>query len=263
MLKKVLAPTLACLCAAFATRAQAQSRLSTPAERSISLATTFTAGDRIDATASPLTYGGAGVGGLARYESMHGRWLLTTTASATRSTYSAQTGAPTDASEWALAGRLETSVVRQAAIVAGGRLGLGLSAAGSGDFLEHRYADVMDTHASFITGFATLGVRSTWMRDVATGRVLVSVDAPFAGLVYQPYADSRAEHAGPRFRGVSASQLHAADAALRYDFTVRGATGLFSEYRVRTFGLRDVEPIRSIDQSISIGISTRFGARGR
>lgn len=261
MLNKLVTPTLACLCAALATRAQAQTSLAAPAERSFALATTFTAGDRIDATASPLTYGGTGVGGLARFESLHGRWLVATSLDGSRATYTPRSGAPTSASEWAVTGRLGASVIRQAAVVAGGRLGLGVSATSTGDVLDHHYADVDDTRSAFITAYGTLGVMSTWMRDVATGRLFVSLDAPFAGVVYQPYADARTEYASPRLRSVSPRALRAADATLRYDFTVRGSTRLFSEYRLRAFGLHDVQPIRSLNQSLAVGFAKRFGAR--
>jgi hypothetical protein len=259
-----LTPALACLPVVLATAAQAQSAQPSPSSQfthAVAISTGVTLTDRFDATASPRPFTGMGTAGTIRYRFQPGAWSFITEINGTHASY--QPRDELSGSEQAFAGGLGLSLDRHAATFGKTSLRLGLDLDSRGEVLEHRYADVAATLSSFISAFATLGPTATVSRPVAGGELSATAVVPVVGLAHQPYANMRQEREAVSLRTMGLSALHGGSLGVRYETSATARMGAIAEYRLRTFDYSGGWRTRSLTNSTSIGIVTRFGAKSR
>jgi len=255
----------ACLCASLASVAAAQSRPSAPAsppfghELSITTGMGFT--DRIDASASPRPYGGLANGVGLSYTFRPGAWTLTTRAQG--SIASLQPRDDFAGSEHAYAGGLAFDAQRTVAQFGPVTMRAGLTLESWADALRHRYGDQSSTTSTFISAFGTAGPAVSLSMPLGGGTLSGLASIPLGGLVYQPYANARQEREPIRLTTAGPTSLRGLDFGLRYESSASRTFGIVAEYRFRGFDYTGGWHARSITNTTSIGIVTRFGRKGQ
>lgn len=250
-----LTPMMACICLALAQTARAQTTT-----RELSAMTALSHADRLDATASPVPYGGFGVGGALGFRSESPNWLISLTAGGTNAHYTAQQSSVT-AREHATNGRFSLEMMRTARLWSKSALAFGLAIDGRGEVLSHDYADPNHTSSDYVSAFATAGVAADWRQAIAGGKANLSLAVPVVGVVHQPYGDSRMEHASATLAAASIANLHGADFSARYETSSASKVGMVAEYRFGGFEYTGGWRMRSVTNTTSLGLVIRFGER--
>lgn len=256
--------TTACLCVSLATAAAAQSAqspASPPFGHELSITTGMGFTDRIDASASPRPYGGLANGAGLSYTFRPGAWTLST-----RIQGSIASLEPHDdyaGAEHAYAGGLAFDAQRAVAQFGPVTMNAGLTLESWADVLRHRYGDQSSTTSTFVSAFGTVGPAVSLSMPLAGGRLSGLASVPLAGLVYQPYANARQEREPIRLTTAGPTSLRGLDFGLRYESSAARTFGIVAEYRFRGFDYTGGWHARSVTNTTSIGIVTRFGRKSQ
>ena len=219
---------------------------------------------RRDDTASPLMYSGTGGGtqidytweraGRSAYASLSaGALTLTPSRSVsdpqpeeTFSTYTMETGM-----RWRLPGGPGRT----------NELALGAAFGATATVTRHMYEDPDQSEQTFFLGDVTFGPTGRWRRRLGMGIVAATLTIPLLAWVQHPYADVRVANGLANLRYASPSQFRQAKGELSYIFRPEDRFGLTAAYRFGLLQIDDLQPLRSVSQSLSIAVVTRFGAR--
>lgn len=256
----------ACLCVVAAQLAAAQVDTARSLRTELAVAVGFAHTDRLDATASPVRFGGQGYDVVAHYRRTRGN--LVVASSIDFGTRDLVPPARSDGPDERLtSGNVHVSVLRQLGDRASGAssrsgIAVGVNVAATIDVTAHHYADPNASVSDFLIGAVTLGPAVSWERRVAGGTALVHVTAPLVGFVDHPYSDTRAAEARVNARFVTVREFRGLAGAIVYTPAVRRRVGIEYAYRFRLLGYADLQPIHSASQALSVGVVTRFGPLG-
>jgi hypothetical protein len=220
--------------------------------------------DRRDAADSPLAYGGSGPGARVGYE-----W-----ARAGRTGYVALTGGGATLtplspvprpdiplqeafSVYSAEGGMAWRIARRAG--ARDAFTLGVEAAATVTLARHTYPGQELNQQNFDLGVLTLAPRGRWTRRAGAGEITASLAVPLLAWVDHPYADVRFAQQLANVHYAPLSQFHQANGDLSYAFRPGSRVGITATYRIDVVELDDVEPVRRVSQSLSIGVVRRFG----
>ncbi|HTE45969.1 MAG TPA: hypothetical protein VK636_12035 [Gemmatimonadaceae bacterium] len=251
----------ACLCAAAAQSLPAQLDTAHSRHSDLSVALGVAHTERLDATASPIRFGGQGVDFGAHYRRARGATLLL--ASLDGGTRDLVPHASTNgtAGEQLTSGVLHVAALRRlGAQAAGSGFAVGVDASASIDVTAHRYADANKSVSNFLIGALSLGPAVWWNHHLAGGGAHLELSAPLIALVDHPYSDTRIE-SRVNVRPVTARDFRGFTGAVVYTPAERRRIGVEYAYRFRVFGYSDIQPVHSASQALSVGIVTRFGSR--
>ena len=256
----------ACLCVVAAQLATAQVDSARSLRTEFAVAVGIAHTERLDATASPVRFGGQGFDAVAHYRRTRGTLLLT--ASIDVGTRDLVPQARSEGTgERLTSGDVHVSVLRQLgdrASRSSSRSGIavGVDVAATIDVSAHHYADPNASISDFLIGAVTVGPAVSWERRVAGGTALVHVTAPVVGFVDHPYSDTRAAEARVTARFVTVREFRGLAGAIIYAPSVRRRVGIEYAYRFRLLGYADLQPVHSASQALSVGVVTRFGPLG-
>jgi hypothetical protein len=259
-------PMTACLCIAAAHIAAAQSDTARALRSELGVAIGVAHTERLDATASPLRFGGQGVDVVAHYRRTRG--ALSIIATLDGGTRDLAPHAPHEGTgERVTSGDLHVGVLRRLGDQANGStprpgISIGVDLAASVDVTAHHYADPNASISNFLIGAMTLGPAASWERPVAGGTAFAQVTAPIVGFVDHPYSDTRATEPRVNARLVTVQKFRGLTGAIVYAPAAQRRVGVEYAYRFRFLGYADLQPVHSASQALSVGIVTRFGPRG-
>ncbi|MEP6495119.1 MAG: hypothetical protein ABJF01_20700 [bacterium] len=254
-LQCVLLFAFASVVAARIAPAQVDTAHSVRSELSLAVGVAHT--DRLDATASPIRFGGQGVDLAAHYRRARGAMVVTASIDGgTRNL--APRASSGSAGEQLTSGSAHVAALHRLGGTPTG-FAIGVDANASIDVTAHRYADANASISDFLIGTFSLGPALWWDHRIAGGIAHAEVSAPLVGLVDHPYSDIRVARIS--VRPVTAQNLHGFTGAIIYAPAAHRRVGIEYAYRFRVFGYSDVQPVRSASHALSVGVVTRFGAR--
>ena len=256
----VLAMHSAWLIAILAPRGSAQSS-PPPTDTRLSLSAGFAWDDRRDDTASPLRFGGRGWSAALGYDRLVMNystlgWLdggeQSLTSGATQSTERLSSGA------------LDVMLLRHVGAPASSRrIDLGLDVRTSLAITSHRYADPSLPSTTFAFGLFALGPAASVRQEIGGGVARASVSTPAIAWVDHPYSEIRSATSRVQMRFASITRLRAVDVGFSYAGNERRRIGVTYAYRLGVLRYDDVQPVRSITQTLSIGVTARLGRGSR
>jgi hypothetical protein len=126
---------------------------------------------------------------------------------------------------------------------------------------RHLYAGQELGQEDFDLGVITLAPTARWTRRMGTGEVGASLALPLLAWVDHPYGDVRFAQDFADIHFAPLSQFRQANGELSYAFRPERRFGITATYRLDVVELDDLQPVRRVSQSISIGIVRRFGVR--
>jgi hypothetical protein len=264
----------ALLCAPYPARAQAGGEA---AQVALTISLGAAPENRRDDADSPLAYAGSGPAVRIGYESVRATrrvyasiaagWATLTPAKSLAgfepqelfSAYSLTTGI-----SWRLGGAprgggSSGDGSADAAAPRGGQFAFGVEFGATTTIGRHDYATTGLPQQNFVLGLATLGPAARWTQRVGAGEVAASLSLPVVALVDHPYADVRFARQLTNLHIAPLSQFHQMDGELSYAFRPASRLGITATYRLGAMQLNDVEPVRRVAQSLSIGVVRRFG----
>jgi hypothetical protein len=256
------APVTACLCVVAAQFAAAQVDPARFLRSEFGVAVGIAHTERLDATASPVRFGGQGFDVVTHYRRARGTVLIA--ASIDFGMRDLVPQAPSEGTgERLTSGDVHVSALRllgdHAAAASRSGIAVGIDMAATIDVTAHHYADPNASISDFLIGALTLGPAVSWERHVAGGTALVHLTAPIVGFVDHPYSDTRAAEARVNARFVTVREFRGLAGAIVYAPSVRRRVGIEYAYRFRLLGYADLQPVHSASQALSVGVVTRFG----
>jgi hypothetical protein len=254
---------VACLYLAAAQVAVAQQDTSRPARTELAVAAGFARADQFDATASPLRFDGQGFDLSAHYDRTSARYAFTASFNAGRRDLSSAT-AVADIGESVTGGEFRVALrrlVRQSPD--GNGLSVGADVTTMLDVTAHQYDDPAHSLLHFVLGSVTAGPAAAWSQSIAGGTGVIRFGVPLVGLVDHPYSRTRNASAPFEARFATVSSMHGATADISYSPASNRRFGIEYAYHLSTFSYADVQPIRSMSQTFSIGAVMRFGSNAR
>lgn len=262
-------PTTACLCLGlcFVVAQLASAQVDTVRVRRHELV--FVAGvsdgQRFDATASPLQFGGRGSSAIVAYAGTYGRTSVSASIDGAERhlapiTGVASTGGATASERLDEADAQATLSRRWESDARHGTFSVGANVTTSLAVTHHTYSDPSKTASDFALGLATLGPAVGWSQSIGHGAAQVDVSTPLIGVIDHPYSDIRTDDGSVRtIRVANVGAIRGLSGAVTYAVSARDRVGVLCTYRVRLLHFADVQPLRSVSQTLGIGIVTRWG----
>jgi hypothetical protein len=124
----------------------------------------------------------------------------------------------------------------------------------------HHYDDPTNNVSDFYIGAVTLGPSATFRHAIGGGIAAFRLSVPAVGLVDHPYSDARTADARVDARFATANVLRGIETSVSYAPAATARFGIEYAYRLHMLDYADVQPLRSVSQSLSIGVVRRFGA---
>jgi hypothetical protein len=124
---------------------------------------------------------------------------------------------------------------------------------------RHFYAGQVLGQEDFDLGVITLAPTARWTRRIGTGEFGASLALPLLAWVDHPYSDVRFAQDFADIHFAPLSQFRQANGELSYSFRPGSRFGVAAIYRFDVVELEDLQPVRRVSQSISIGVVRRFG----
>lgn len=245
----------------------ATSRLDAQATACAPTSATLAAGlgqsDRLDMTASPTQFGGRGLDLAGSVEQSRGAFCFLMSGRGGAKTLRAVT--PSAASERLMDGDASVALLRSLSHGASARraFGVGGELRGTLAITEHAYADLGRTVSEFRIAAVSLGPIVRWRERVGNGFAIAQLSTPMISVVDHPYSAVIAGQASPTMRVVSVNALRGADFLAAYEPFSQRAMSLRAAYHASVFRYDDVRPVRSLTQSLTLGVVTRFGSVAR
>jgi hypothetical protein len=219
---------------------------------------------RRDLSASPLDFAGHGgdigatlrhVAGLSTIELTlnGGQRSLQSSSTASRATESVGQGQLSLALFRAVDGRSDCAC------------GVAIGAALSANMIatQHAYDDPTHRSSNFLFGSAGIGPAASWRVPVAGGFFDARLNVPLASVVGHSYSVINEHDAATNWRPAMPNALRSATTTLAFTSAAKGRVGFTWRYRAEALRYDDVQPVRALTHSLSVGIVTRFGATGR
>ncbi len=254
-----IASTMACICAtaqiAFAQVDPAPSR------SEIAVAVGVAQTNQFDATASPLQFGGHGLDFRSRYARTAGRWAFTAGFDGGLRSLTPDRSL-TLGDERITQGEFRLDLQRALGASRTPAFSVGLALSTDVGVTAHHYDDPGQSVSNFVMGAITLGPSVGWRHAIGGGLARVNLSVPLVGIVDHPYTDVRAATSNFDMHVVNASTLRGLSADLSYSPAALRRFGIEYGYRLRLLNYADVQPLRSMSQSLTIGVVRRFGRGG-
>ena len=124
---------------------------------------------------------------------------------------------------------------------------------------RHLYAGQELAQQDFDFGVIALAPTARWTRRIGAGDFGASLALPLLAWVDHPYADVRFAQQFADLHFAPLTQFHQANGEVSYAFRPESRFGITVKYRLDIVELDDIQPVRRVSQSISIGIVRRFG----
>lgn len=121
------------------------------------------------------------------------------------------------------------------------------------------YADPDSTSSDYLFGAVTLGPALVWRTPVFGGRTEARLAVPALALADHEYGDLKEQHGGLDLRLVSPEAWRGLNAAISYTAAAGRRFGLTTMYRIGLVRFDDVQPVRAVSQSFTVGLLTRLG----
>jgi hypothetical protein len=254
-------PLTACLALSPFQAARAQQQDAPRAVRSeFSIAAGLAQANQFDATASPLRFDGRGFDVSAHYARASARYAFSASLDAGQRNLTSATS-NSDIAERVGAGQFRLGVQRFVTQSESGTgLSLGAEVTTMLDITAHQYDDPTHSLAHFFIGSVTVGPAMTWSQSIAGGTARVRLAVPVAGFIDHPYSRTRDTNAPFDARFANVSSMRGASVGISYLPASNRRFGIEYAYRFDTFSYADVQPVRSLSQTFSIGAVMRFGS---
>jgi hypothetical protein len=253
-------PTTACLVFLAAQFASAQVDTLRPRRHELMLVAGVSDGQRLDATASPLQFGGLGSSAVVAYTSTYDRTAVGASIDGAQRHLSVINGAATASELLSETNAQATWTRRWESPARRGAFSVGADLTASLAVTHHTYTDPAKTASDFALGLVTLGPIVGWSQSIGRGAAQVDVATPLVGVIDHPYSDIRINDGSVRtVRVANVATIHGLSGALTYAVAARDRLSVLCTYRVRLLHVADVQPLRSVSQTFGVGIVTRWG----
>jgi hypothetical protein len=263
-------PMTACLCVAalFSVRAQVEGAPRRNGELAVYAG--IAQGEQLNATASPLTFRGRGFDGAVDYRrALRGeRFVFAISANGGMRSVTTIDGSGSSAaaagSERITDGRITASLLRRFGGDSTGRgFAAGVAVATDLAVTAHRYADPTRHVSDFLAGFAMIGPSVSWRQPIGGGAARAQISVPLVALADHPYSDLRSDYSPTSVRFAGPGTLRGLSGAVTYAPADRRRAGVVTAYRFSLLDYADVQPLRAVSQSLSVGVVVRFGGASR
>jgi len=256
MLRPPWKTVLSCLSIVAASHVGAQATACTPT--SATLAAGIGQSDRVDMTASPMQFGGRGLDLSGSFEQSRGAFCILATGRGGAKTLRAVTSSA--ASERLMDGDASIAVLRS---FGGGEastraFAVGAEARGTLAVTRHAYADFGQTVSSFRLGMVSLGPVLRWRERIGGGFAMAQLSSPVIAAVDHPYSSVITDGASRNVRVASVNSLRGADLRVAYEPFAYRSMSLRATYNASVFRYDDASPVRSLTQSLNLGIVKRL-----
>ena len=256
MLRPPWKTVLSCLSIVAASHVDAQATACTPT--SATLAAGIGQSDRVDMTASPMQFGGRGIDLSGSFEQSHGTFCILATGRGGAKTLRAVTSSA--ASERLTDGDASIALLRS---FGGGEsstrtFAVGAEVRGTLAVTKHAYADFGQTISSFRFGMVSLGPVLRWRERIGAGYVMAQLSSPAIAAVDHPYSAVITDGASPNMRVAFANRLRGGDLRVAYEPFAYRSMSLRAMYNASVLRYDDVSPVRSLTQSLNLGIVKRL-----
>jgi hypothetical protein len=261
MLRPPWKTVLSCLSIFAASRIDAQATACSPT--SATLAAGIGQSDRVDMTASPTQFGGRGLDLSGFFEQSRGAYCVVAGGRGGAKTLRAVTSSP--ASEHLVDGAANVALLRS---FGGGEssnrvFAFGAELRGTLAVTTHAYADLGRTVSEFRLGTVSLGPVFRWRERIGRGFAMLQLSSPVLGAVERPYAAGLVDDASPTWRFASVNTLRGGDVRVAYEPVSYRSMSLRAAYDASVLRYDDVQPVRSLTQSLNLGIVKRLGGGAR
>jgi hypothetical protein len=248
---------LSCLSIFAASRIDAQATACSPTRAT--LAAGIGQSDRVDMTASPTQFGGRGLDLSASFEQSRGAFCLAFDGRGGAKTLRAVTASL--ASERLIDGGASVAVLRAVGSGQSARraFAFGAELRGTVAVTRHAYADVRRTVSEFRLGTVSVGPMLRWRERIGGGFAVAQLSSPALAVVDHPDSAVIPGSASPDFRFASINTLRGGDLRVSYEPFSSRSMSLRATYDASVLRYDDVRPVRSLTQSLNLGIMKRIG----
>jgi hypothetical protein len=245
------------LFAAAAPQLRAQSP-ACPSSTTATIAAGIGQSDRVDMTASPVQFGGRGLDVNGSLERSFGSLCVVASGRGGRKTLSPATGL--SSLERLTDGEMSITALRafRAEPSAPRALAFGAELHGELALTDHSYTDPERTVSTFRVGVLSLGPAVRWRQPLLGGTAVMQLASPVISVVDHPYTAGRSDL---RLQTASLGSLRGLQGLVSYELPPVRGLSLRATYRASGLWYDDVRPVRSLSQTLSIGIATHLGSR--
>ncbi len=230
------------------------------ASASLSVSAGFSWNDRRDLSASPLLFGGHGGDfGLAAQRTLGHASLQFSLHGGARTLASSSNSAP--ATEHLTELQAHIWLMRRLHLqpIATDGLLIGLALESSAALSAHDYTDPARRVSHFVLGIVTLGPAASWRQTVHGGLATLEIATPVTAAVAHSYSAVNQQNSAVNLRVVSLGALRGVTSSLSYAPWKSQRVGVLYLYRLSALRYDDVQDVRLVSQSLSVGAVVRFG----
>jgi hypothetical protein len=229
-----------------------------PRSTTATLAAGLGQSDRVDMTASPMQFGGRGLDINGSIERSFGSVCVVTSGRGGRKTLTPTTGS--SSLERLTDGELSITALRaiRAEPSAPRALAFGAELHGELAVTNHAYTDPERTVSTYRVGLLSLGPAVRWRQPLFGGTAVMQLASPVVSLVDHPYTAGTSDL---RVQAATLSSLRGLQGLVSYELPPVRGLSLRATYRASGLWFDDVRPVRSLSQTLSIGIATSLGSR--
>jgi hypothetical protein len=258
------ATTAACLLLVCAPRLAAQRTPASAASTELGVTGGVGQSMRRDLSASPLAFSGHGSDVAIALRRVTGPSAIELTLNGGLHSLRSSSSA-SRATERVGQGQLSVALLRTLGDHGECACGIAIGAALSGNMMltRHAYDDPTHRSADFLFGAVGVGPAASWRAPVAGGFFDARVNVPVASVVEHSYSVVNEHDAATNWRFAALNTLRSATTTLAFTSSARRRVGLTWLYRADVLRYDDVQPVRVLTQSLSMGVVARFGMKGR
>jgi len=139
--------------------------------------------------------------------------------------------------------------------------GVGIRAMTS--FTSHDISAPQPISSQYLLGALSLGPRVGWRRQIVGGRLDALVGTDLVSLVDRPFGRIDGGRPPFAFSVASLSTLRTGNATVSYSAATNKRMGVVTSYTLDMLDYRDVQPVRTVSQSLSVGARVRLGGAAR
>ena len=229
-----------------------------PSSTTATLAAGIGQSDRVDMTASPIQFGGRGLDINGSFERSFGSLCVVASGRGGRKTLTPTTGS--SSLERLTDGEMSITALRAFRTEASAPRALAFGAELHGEVAvtNHAYSDPEGTVSTYRLGLLSLGPAVRWRQPLLGGTAVVQLASPVLSLVDHPYTAGTSDL---RVQAASLGSLRGLQGLVSYELPPVHGLSLRATYRASGLWFDDVRPVRSLSQTLSIGIATRLGSR--
>ena len=249
-------------CASLCLARDAAAQTTLPAGQFAGVSAGLADGGRIDQTASPLRYAGHGFDIALTWGRTFAPFSIVASLQGDARRLSPLDGSGSS-SENVTEGKFSVAVLRpnRGALLGASDLSAGIGFAAGASVVDHTYANAGKLLSEYLFATATLGPVIAWSRALGGGRLTADAAMPLLAFVDHPYSDIRGKSAPLSFRFASLSNYRELNGGLSFSRPVSRTMGIVYAYHVGVVHFDDDQPVRSVTQRISVGLTTKLGGR--